>query len=276
MQRIDPAIARVIAWSVVVVMTFALSLAAPHLAPHDPYAVDMMQVNQSPDAEYPFGTDYVGRCILSRLMYGAATSIFAAFPVVVVTTILGTAIGILSGYFGGKADLLIMRFVDTVQAFPSLVFTIAVAAMLGGGLANCIIALSAIGWTTYARLARSQVLTLKERTYVAAARVSGMSDAQILLRTLLPNSITPVVVEASMHMGNAILAFAGLSFLGLGTMPPFPEWGTMLNDGRATLQIAPWSVAFPGLAILVIVMIMGMFGDSINAAFNPKKRSEGK
>lgn len=276
MKRVDPVIVRVIAWSAVVVSMFAFALAAPHLAPHDPYAVDMTQVNQPPNAAYPFGTDYVGRCILSRLMYGATTSIFAAFPVVIATTILGTVIGTLSGYFGGKADLLIMRFVDTVQAFPSLVFTIAVAAMLGGGLANCIIALSAIGWTTYARLARSQILTLKEKTFVVAERVSGMSDAQILLRTLLPNSITPIVVEASMHMGNAILSFAGLSFLGLGTMPPFPEWGTMLNDGRATLQIAPWSVAFPGLALLAIVMIVGMFGDSINAAFNPKKRSEGK
>lgn len=161
----------------------------------------------------------------------------------------------------------------TVQSFPSLVFTIAVASMLGADLGNCIIALSAIGWTTYARLAWSQVLSLKEKTFVSAAKVSGMSDGWILLHALLPNSLSPVIVEASMHVGNAILSFAGLSFLGLGTMPPFPEWGTMLNDGKATLQTAPWTVIFPGLAILLVVMIMGMFGDSIHNLFNPQKRS---
>ncbi len=271
--KMSPAVVRVIIWSIVVALLFIFALIGPNFAPHDPYEVNTLNVKAPPSAEFPFGTDYIGRCILSRLLHGAARSIFAAIPVVIITMIIGTAIGIISGYFGGKVDLIVMRFVDTVQSFPSLVFTIAVASMLGAGLVNCIIALSAIGWTTYARLARSQVLSLKEKTFVAAAKVSGMSDGWILFHVLLPNCLSPVIVEASMHVGNAILSFAGLSFLGLGTMPPFPEWGTMLNDGKATLQTAPWTVFFPGLAILIVVMIMGMFGDSINNLFNPKKRA---
>ena len=269
----NPAVIRAAFWGCVVLALFIFALLGPHFASHDPYEVDLMNVKGAPCAEHPFGTDYLGRCILCRLLHGAARSIFAAIPVVLITMVIGTAIGILSGYFGGTVDLIVMRFVDSVQAFPSLVFTIAVASMLGAGLGNCIIALCCINWTTYARLVRSQVLSLKEKTFVSAAKVSGMSDGWILLHTLLPNSITPVIVEASMHVGNAILSFAGLSFLGLGTMPPFPEWGTMLNDGKATLQTAPWTVIFPGLAILLVVMIMGMFGDSINNLFNPKKRS---
>ena len=272
-SKMNPAVVKVIIWSTVVVLLFIFALIGPNFAPHDPYEVNTLNVKAPPSAEFPFGTDYIGRCILSRLLHGAARSIFAAIPVVIITMIIGTAIGIISGYFGGKVDLIVMRFVDTVQSFPSLVFTIAVASMLGAGLVNCIIALSAIGWTTYARLARSQVLSLKEKTFVSSAKVSGMSDGWILFHVLLPNSISPVIVEASMHVGNAILSFAGLSFLGLGTMPPFPEWGTMLNDGKATLQTAPWTVFFPGLAILIVVMIMGMFGDSINNLFNPKKRA---
>lgn len=269
--KMNPALVKVIIWSSVVLLLFTFALVGPGFAPHDPYEVNTLNVKAPPSPEYPFGTDYIGRCILSRLLHGAARSIFAAIPVVLITMVFGTAVGIISGYYGGKADMILMRIVDTVQAFPSLVFTIAVAAMLGAGMVNCIIALSAVGWVTYARLARGQVLSLKEKTFVLAAKISGMSNSWILFHTILPNSISPIIVAASMHVGNAILSFAGLSFLGLGTMPPFPEWGTMLNDGKSTLQTAPWTVFFPGLAILIVVMIMGMFGDSINNFFNPKK-----
>lgn len=272
-NKLNPAVLKVIIWGGIVLLLFILALVGPNFAPHDPYEVNTLNVKAPPSAEYPFGTDYIGRCILSRLLHGAARSIFAAVPVVIITMVFGTAVGIISGYYGGKVDMILMRIVDTVQAFPSLVFTIAVAAMLGAGIGNCIIALSAVGWVTYARLARGQVLSLKERTFVSAARISGMSNSWILFHTILPNSISPIIVAASMHVGNAILSFAGLSFLGLGTMPPFPEWGTMLNDGKSTLQTAPWTVFFPGLAILIVVMIMGMFGDSISNLINPKKRS---
>ena len=266
--------ARFLFWLAVVGLLAVFALAAPLFIRHDPLEVNLLQVTKAPGKEYIMGTDYIGRCIFCRLVKGASRSIFAACAVVAITFVIGTAIGCLCGYIGGAFDTVVMRFVDAVQAFPSMVFTISVAAMLGSGLLNCIIAMTAVGWTGYARLARSQVLTLKEKTFVSAARISGMSRTAILFKTILPNSLTPLVVSASMHVGSAILGFSGLSFLGLGTAPPFPEWGNMLNDGKATLQTAPWTVIFPGLAILIVVMIMGMFGDSINELLNPKKNAE--
>ena len=266
--------ARLLFWLSVVIALLILSLAGPHFAGHDPYKVNLMQVTQAPSQEYPMGTDYIGRCILCRLLTGATRSIFAALAVVAITYVIGTTVGCLCGYLGGAFDTVAMRFVDAVQAFPQLVFTISVAAMLGRGMVNCIIAMSAVGWTGYARLARSQVQTLKGKTFVSAARLSGMSRSGILFKTILPNSLTPLIVMASTHVGNAILGFSGLSFLGLGTAPPYPEWGNMLKDGQSTLQTAPWTVIFPGLAILLVVMIMGMFGDSLNELLNPKKKEE--
>ena len=265
--------ARFIIWSCIVGLLLVFCIVAPQFASHDPYEMNLLAVNQAPSAEFIMGTDYIGRCILCRLLYGAARSVYAALFVVFITFMIGVAIGSVSGYIGGTADLCIMRFVDSVQAFPSLVFTISIAAMLGGGMGNCMIAMSAVGWTTYARLARSKVLSLKERTFVSAARVSGMSGFQILVKTIIPNSLPLLIVQGSMHIGNAILEFAGLSFLGLGTAPPYPEWGNMLNDAKASLQTAPWTVLFPGLAILCVVMIMSMFGDSLNEVLNPKKNT---
>lgn len=258
-------------WGVIVLLLFLFAIIAPKLAPHDPYEINMLQVTAAPSAEYRMGTDYVGRCISCRLLYGAARSIFAAVAVVVVSFVIGTLIGMICGYVGGTLDTLVMRLVDTFQAFPSLIFSISVAAMLGGGIRNCIIAMAITGWTQYARLARTQALRIKGKTYVSVARVSGMSQVEILLRTVLPNSLSPLIVAASMHVGSTILGFSGLSFLGLGSAPPYPEWGTMLNDGRSTFQTAPWTVIFPGLAIVLVVMIMGMFGDSLNAKLNPGK-----
>lgn len=258
-------------WSLIVLLLFIFAIVAPKMAHHDPYEVNMLQVTMAPNAEYLMGTDYAGRCIFCRLLYGAARSIFAAVAVVAVSFVIGTLIGMICGYMGGKADTLIMRIVDAFQAFPSLIFSISVAAMLGGGIRNCIIAMVITGWTQYARLSRTQVLQIKEKTYVSAARISGMSQVEILLQTVLPNSLSPLIVAASMHVGNTILNFSGLSFLGLGSAPPYPEWGTMLNDGRSTFQTAPWTVIFPGLAIVLVVMIMGMFGDNLNAKLNPGK-----
>lgn len=269
-KRVTPE-ARLIFWGAVVAILLAGSLAGPFLTPHDPYAVELSQINQPPSAFYWMGTDYLGRCIACRLIHGAARSVFSSVLVVTVTFLVGTLVGMASGYLGGLWDSLLMRLVDSVQAFPSLIFTIAVAAMLGGGLGNCLFAMCGVGWTRYARLARSQVLGLREKNFVYAARMSGMSRPAILLQAIFPNALPPLLVEASMHIGNAILSFAGLSYLGLGTAPPYPEWGNMLSDGQATLQTAPWTVLFPGLAILLVVMIMGLLGDSVNAVLNPKK-----
>ncbi|MCB8818226.1 ABC transporter permease [Desulfosporosinus shakirovi] len=261
-------------WTALVLVLLVFAAVGPLFLSHDPLKVNLAQVNLPPSGEYPLGTDYIGRCIMSRLIEGAARSIYSALIVVGVTFVIGTVIGTLSGFWGGRLDGLLMRVVDCFQAFPSLVFTIAIAGMLGPGTVNCVIALSVIGWTGYARLARSQVLSLKERTFVSAARISGSSTRKILVRTILPNCLSPLVVSASMHIGGTILSFAGLSFLGLGSAPPFPEWGTMLNDGRQRLQIAPWAALFPGLAILSVVMVMGMFGDSLNKVLISSKNNE--
>ena len=259
-------------WLTMVAILLILALIGPHFIHHDPYAMDLTNVRAKPGGEYIFGTDKIGRCLFCRLVTGAARSIYSAILVVFLTLLIGTVVGIVSGYVGGRTDILIMRLVDVVQAFPSTVFTISVVAMLGKGTFHCILAMTAVSWAGYARLARAQVLSLKERTFVSAARISGMSSASILFRTILPNSLTPLVVSASSHVGSAILSFSGLSFLGLGTAPPYPEWGNMLNEGREMLQTAPWNVLFPGCAILIVVMIMGMFGDSVNEMLNPKKR----
>lgn len=268
-RQLRPVDARLLFWGITVLLLFLFALAAPHFAVHDPYEINLLQVTAAPSEEYRMGTDYVGRCISCRLLYGAARSIFAAVVVVILSFVIGTWIGIFCGYAGGRTDTVIMRFVDAVQAFPSLIFSISVAAMLGGGLNNCIAAMVITGWTQYARLSRTQVLNIKKKTYVSAARISGMSGAEILFGVILPNSLSPLIVAASMHVGSTILSFSGLSFLGLGSPPPYPEWGTMLNDGRSTFQTAPWTVFFPGVAIGLVVMIMGMFGDSLNAKLNP-------
>ena len=270
-NRFTPKI-RLIIWGVAVTVLLVASLAGPFLCPHDPYAVELSQINRPPSSSYWMGTDYLGRCIACRLIHGAARSVFSSFLVVAVTFLVGTLVGMVSGYLGGLWDSLLMRLVDSVQAFPSLIFTIAVAAMLGGGLGNCLLAMCGVGWTRYARLARSQVLGLREQNFVYAARMAGLSRPAILFQTIFPNALPPLLVEASSHIGNAILSFAGLSYLGLGTAPPYPEWGNMLNDGQTTLQTAPWTVLFPGLAILLVVMIMGLLGDSVNEVLNPKKK----
>jgi len=262
---------RFIFWGTITFLLLLLALIGPAFIRHDPYLVNLSQVNRPPSPEYIMGTDYLGRCIFSRLAVGAARSIYAAVLVVIITFITGSAIGILCGYFGGALDTVFMRIADAALAFPNLVFTVAVAGMLGGGMVNCIIAMTAIGWTGYARLARSQVLSLKEKPFVSAARVTGASTASILFKTVLPNALGPLVVSASMHVGNTILGFAGLSYIGLGTAPPYPEWGTMLNNAKGKLQQAPWGVLYPGLAILLVVMIMGMFGDSLNEVLSPKR-----
>ena len=266
---------RFIIWSMVVIILLTAALIGPNFITHDIYEVDLYNVTAAPSREYPFGTDYLGRCILCRLIAGAARSIYSAFAVVIITFIVGTVIGTLCGYIGGTFDMIVMRITDAVQAFPSMVFTIAIAAMMGSGLGNCILAMSAVGWAGYCRIARSRVMSVKEAPYVDAARISGMGKAKILFSTVLPNSLTSLVVYASMHVGNAILSFSGLSYLGLGTAPPFPEWGSMLNSGRATLQQAPWTVIYPGLAIMLIVIVMGIYGDSINKYMDSKNNAKG-
>lgn len=258
-------------WLTVTLLMLAVIFFMQFFAPYDPYEIDVGNIMSGPSPEHILGTDYLGRDLLSRLMVGGVRSVFTAILVVGVNASLGTLIGIVSGYAGGRADLVIMRITDMFQAFPRLIFTIAIAAMLGGGLGWSVLAVCAVGWTPFARLARAQALSLKERTFVNAARVTGQSRPAVLFKTILPNAVTPLIVEASMDVGRVILEFAGLSFLGLGTARPYPEWGAMLNDAQTTFMIVPHTALVPGFAILAVVIIVGIFGDSVNEYLSSKE-----
>ena len=239
------------------------SLLAPMLTPNDPDATSALDMNLAPCAEYPFGTDRYGRCICSRVMMGARTSIFSAVTLVAVTFLFGTVLGILAGYYGGVIDSAVMRLADILLAFPQMVLAIAVAGILGGGMLNAMLAMGVAGWTGYARLARAKVLSLKEEAYVNAARLSGCSDASIMFRTLLPNMLGPLVVNASTQIGSMMIGIAGLSFLGIGVQEPQAEWGSMINLSRAYIQLAPWAVLAPAFATIVTVMIFNYLGDCV-------------
>ena len=246
-----------------------LCLIGPELAPNDPYKVNLLQAKQPPSEKFPLGTDGFGRCVLSRILVGARTSVFSALLVVGITLTVGCVIGTLCGYFGGAVDTIFMRLVDIFLAFPGMVLALAVAGMLGTGLGNAVIALAATGWPQYARLARSYVLTLREENFVYAARLNGQSTWSILLRHILPNALRPLIVTASLSIGGTILGLAGLSFLGLGALPPAAEWGSMLSDGRGLMQQAPWVVLYPGLTIFLTAVLFNLLGDSVRDALDP-------
>ncbi len=238
-------------------------LLAPLLTPNDPDATSALNMNKAPSAEFPFGTDRYGRCICSRVMIGARTSIFSAVTLVAVTFAVGTVLGMLAGYYGGVLDSVVMRLADILLAFPQMVLAIAVAGILGGGMFNAMLAMGIAGWTGYARLARAKVLSLKEEAYVNAARLSGCSDASIMFRTLLPNMLGLLVVNASTQIGSMMIGIAGLSFLGIGVQEPQAEWGSMINLSRAYIQLAPWAVLAPAFATILTVMIFNYLGDCV-------------
>ena len=240
-----------------------VALLTPLIAPYDPYAADLMGALQKPSAEHWFGTDKLGRDIFSRVLYGSRISMVSAFTVVVIILVFGSLMGILSGYFGGWVDAVIMRMSDMMIAFPGMVLAIAVAGILGASIKNAIIAISIVSWTKYARMARSLVLKVRHVDYVSAAVVTGSKVPYILRKYMLPNILPTMVITAATDIGGMMLELAGLSFLGFGAQPPMPELGYMLNDGRAWMQHAPWLMIFPGLAILVIVVIFNLLGDSL-------------
>lgn len=244
-------------------------LIAGEMMPNDPNKASLFEALLPPGGSYPMGTDWLGRCVYSRILSGAATSVFSALIIVALTVIIGGAVGILCGYLGGAADSFLMRLVDIFLAFPGLVLALAVAGMLGPGLNNAVIALALTGWPQYARLTRSYVLALRQENFVYAARLNGQTAFSILLRHILPNAMRPVIVTASLSVGGTILGLAGLSFLGLGAPPPIAEWGSMLSDGRGLMQQAPWLVVFPGLAIFVTSMLFNLLGDSVRDVLDP-------
>lgn len=257
----------VVVWGgVLVAALFVFVAAAPLFAVHDPLSADLSAVNQPPSAEYPLGTDAIGRCIYCRILDGMQASLFAALAVVVLCFVIGSIVGAVSGYVGGALDAVLSRVTDAFMAFPQLVLSIAVAGLLGGGLVNAIIALTVPGWTRFARLARGQTLAVKGRTFVLAERAAGASSLFIAVRHVLPNILPTLVVTAVLDVGATVLNLAGLSFLGLGAMPPAPELGSMINQASSTFSQAPWGVFAPGAALFIIVVVLNMFGDAVNDA----------
>jgi peptide/nickel transport system permease protein len=255
-----------------VVTCFLAALAAPVLAPNDPTALHPAQALAGPGLRFPLGTDNLGRCMLSRLLYGARYSLGTAALAAVLIMTIGVSLGAISGYYRGFIDSLLMRVVDVLLAFPSLVVALAVAGILGPGIVHAMLGLVSVWWVGYARVMRGLVLAVRERPYVESARTIGASDGRILWRHILPNVVPPVIVLATLEMGQLILALAGLNFLGLGAQPPAAEWGAMLNEGRPFLLIAPQLMIYPGLAISLVVLGFNLLGDGLRDALDPRLR----
>ena len=251
-----------------------VSLFSAQLAPYDPYTTDPQLILKAPSAEHLLGTDNYGRDILSRILVGAKTSIFAALFIILAAGSLGSLIGLLSGYYRGRMDAVLMRITDVFQAFPDIVLAIAVAGVLGGGLFNAVLALIVTTWTQYARIARSAAVSAKEETYIQAAHLSGCSDARILFGHILPNIAGPLVVTAVLHVSTMMMGLAGLSYLGIGVQIPAAEWGAMISEGQKYLQQAPWAALAPSAVMVAVMMVFNMFGDQLRDLLDPKTREK--
>ena len=237
--------------------------------PNDPNVANLLMAKKAPCEQYPWGTDALGRCIMSRVFDGAFISVFSAVLIVGLSMIIGCIIGMISGYFGGRVDSIIMRITDMFLAFPGMVLALAIAGILGKGLTNAIIALVTTNWTQYARLSRSYVLSVREEDFIKAAKLDGHSSLAIMVKHVLPNTLRPIIVTASLNIGGALLSLAGLSFLGLGAQAPAAEWGSMLADNRGLMQIAPWMVLYPGIAIFLVSILFNLMGDSVRDVLDP-------
>ena len=236
----------------------------------DPLEGSMENALQAPCKEHIFGTDKMGRDIFTRVIYGARASLVSTFGVVLLIFLIGTAVGVIAGCFGGIVDAALMRIADMMVAFPGLVLALAVAGIIGSSMKNAIIAITLVSWTKYARLARSLVLKIKDRDYVSAAIVSGSRRSHIIRAYMLPNALPILIITAATDVGSMMLELAALSFLGFGAKPPTPEWGYMLNEGRGLIQSAPWMMIFPGLAIFLVVVVFNMLGDSLRDIMDPR------
>ena len=256
--------------TLIIVLTAILS---PIVDPYEPKLdADLDNARQPPSAEHIFGTDRLGRDIFRRIVHGASLSLSVGIVAVGTAGIAGTILGLVSGYFGGWTDMIIMRIMDILLAFPSMLLAIAIVAVRGNGLFNTIIAISFVGIPGYARLVRSMVLTLREQDFILAARMVGVRAPIIILRHILPNSLSPIIVNATLGIGGAILSAAALGFLGLGAQPPAPEWGSMISDGVPFLSQTPHMVFFPGMAIMLTVLGFNLLGDGLRDALDPQMR----
>lgn len=256
--------------SVLVLCLLLIAIAAPVIAPYDPTHAAMKDAFLEPGAQHLFGTDKLGRDCFSRVLYGARASLTGVLVLVASVFVVGTTMGVVSGYFGGKVDMVIMRISDMMISFPGMILAIAIAGIMGGSLVNAVFALTIVSWTKYARLSRSMVLKVKRRDFVEAAIVNGATPGHILWVHILPNILPMMVITAAADIGALMMELAGLSFLGFGSQPPAPEWGLMLNEGRQQLQTAPWLMFFPGLAIFVTVVVFNLWGDNLRDVLDPR------
>ena len=256
--------------SVLVLCLLLIAIAAPVIAPYDPTHAAMKDAFLEPGAQHLFGTDKLGRDCFSRVLYGARASLTGVLVFVASVFVVGTTMGVVSGYFGGKVDMVIMRISDMMISFPGMILAIAIAGIMGGSLVNAVFALTIVSWTKYARLSRSMVLKVKRRDFVEAAIVNGGTPGHILWVHILPNILPMMVITAAADIGALMMELAGLSFLGFGSQPPAPEWGLMLNEGRQQLQTAPWLMFFPGLAIFVTVVVFNLWGDNLRDVLDPR------
>lgn len=243
---------------------------AQQICPYDPNAQDTSISLQPPSAAHPAGTDRFGRDMFSRILVGLQTSVLATLSLVVIITLVGTVLGVLCGYYEGVLDSVVMRISDVCLAFPGLVFALAIAALLNGGLHNAVLALAVISWPKYARIARSQTLAQKSTNYIAAAKLAGSSSRQIIVKHILPNCAGPILVTAMLDIGTMLMELAGLSFLGLGAQPPTAELGNMMSGGRSMLQTYPWVILGPGIAIFIVVVIFNLLCDTVRDYLDPR------
>jgi peptide/nickel transport system permease protein len=247
-----------------------IAVGAPFLAPADPLVQDLYNRLSPPSYSHPFGTDDFGRDLLSRVIYGSRISLRVGTVAVMIALVVGSFVGLVAGYWGGFLDQVLMRAMDLMLAFPSILLAIGIVAVLGPGLENAMLAVGTVAIPQYARLVRASVLTIREQEYVAAARALGAGDFRILFSAVLPNCLAPLIVQSTLGLATAILDAAGLSFLGLGAQPPAPEWGAMLNGGRELILSAPWVLTFPGLAIFLSVLAFNLLGDGLRDALDPR------
>src|SRR5580765_73171 len=260
------------AGTAILVLLIAAALFAPVVAPYDPLGQNLDQDLIPRSSEHWLGTDKLGRDILSRIIYGGRISLLVGSTTVALSLAIGIVIGSLSGYFGGWIDQMLMRLVDILMAFPGILLAIAFTAVLGPGLDHVILALCLIGWTGYARLVRGEILSLRERDFIQAARSLGCRPKRIILRHLLPNLLPPLLIQSTFGLAAAIVAEGSLSFLGLGVEPPTPSWGAMLNDGRQFLLVAPHLTTYPGLALMITVLAVNLVGDALQERLQTRRR----
>jgi len=257
----------------IIIFFIIVALIAPLLTPYAFNTISASERLQSPSMAHWFGTDDLGRDIFTRIVYGARISLMVGFFAVTGALVFGTILGIVAGFFGRWLDMLISRIFDIMLAFPSILLAIAIVAILGPSLQNALIAIAIINIPIFGRLVRSKVISIREEEYIMAAKAQGMKNGRILFHHVLPNSLAPIIVQATLGFGVAILEAAALGFLGLGAQAPTPEWGKMLSDSRQFIQSAPWTVLFPGISIMLVVLGFNMIGDGLRDALDPKMKN---